>query len=195
MARARANQIGWASGTTILRARHVALFDAHQVASLDGDSGGTYTPTTPLRIEGAGFGSDALNDTTITGTLQRAVTGRWQRRVDTTTIQDVPGSQLLDMSYDVYRTEIDHANDIVLVLAVTSGNTPGTGDEIEVIRQGIPNVPHAFQIWAEDDLVTRIGVFIQAPPAGNQLNQVYSARYFFNGTTWVPLRFSADVGQ
>jgi hypothetical protein len=184
---------GWTGDITQPRAAQLGLLDTKQLTLLDGAAGGTVVPTSALRIEGAGFGSDDLRTTTITGTLQRANTGRWERRVSTATILDQAAAQVLDCSYDVYRTTIDHANDIVIHLSMTTGQTPATNDIIEVIRVGVPSVPHSFQIYAESFPLVRVGAFIQVPAAGNQANQVYSARYFFNGTTWCPLRFSDDV--
>lgn len=189
----RAKPLGLTDDLFNLLAHQLETIDGSLENALDGAGGGTVAPTTPLIINGAGLASDALKDTTIAGSLQRVGTGRWKQKVDTTSITDTASTQLLDMSNDVYRTSIDHTANITIHLAVTTGETPSAGDVIQVTREGIPSSPASFQIYSEYATGTRIGAFIQAAPAGYQENEIYSAQYFFNGTTWRPLRFSSDV--
>jgi len=194
----RAKPPGFTNNVTLPKSAQVEIIDANQASNVDGDAGGTYTPTVAMRIEGAGLGSDGLLASTITGTLQRVSTGRWQPAVDTTTIVVGDGAtpQILDMSADIYLTTIDHAaQNVIIHLADTvTGELPGTGDVIEVVRIGVPSAAKSFEIFAESAPAARIGAFPQTWPAGgNQLHKVYSAKYWYDGATWQPLRFSSDV--
>ncbi len=192
----RAKPPGWTDNTTKAVAAQMEAMDAQHVLAMDGGAGGIIAPASPIRIEGAGFGSDSLGDTTVTGSLARAANGHRKKIVDTTSIVNAGGTQTLDMSADVYVADFDHiGTNIAIQLQVTTGQTPGVGDVIEVARDQFPSGGGgSFQIYAEDAPAVRIGVFPQTAAGGNSLNGVTSARYFFNGTTWKPLRFSADAG-
>jgi hypothetical protein len=189
----RVKPLGLTDDLFVLKANQIESLDDAQSNLVDGALGGTYAPTSEMRIEGAGFGSDDLTDTVISGAFQRNQQGRWGKRVDTSTIVNGDGvtPQVLDMSSDVYVMTATQNQDIIIHLSNTTGQTPAAGDVIEVVRHGIPSPAKSFFIYAEAFPAVRIGSFLSILVA--QGNEMFSARYVFGGTTWRPVRMSADT--
>jgi hypothetical protein len=183
---------GWYDNIQSLTAAEIGAFDLNQSRAVDGAAGGIYSPAGTIQVNGSGFGSDRLTNVTATGVLQRAASARWVWRTSTTTILDQAAAQVLDMSYDTYRTTIDHANNINIRLAVTTGQQPTEGDILQVVRIGIPTAPRTFIIYSEEAPAAPLAQFPVAA-GGVQSNTVYMGEFWFTGATWVPLRLSADV--
>lgn len=185
---------GWTNDTNTVTAAELNALDLNQSQAVDGAAGGTYTPSAAVEINGSGLSSSNIQDSTVTGTVQRSAAGRLPRLVDVTTITNVAGFQLVDMASDVYKADAAgaHAQNLNIRLAVSSGQTPVTGDTIEIVREGPSGGAATFQIFSEDAPAAQIAAF----PVGVavlQASDVYSAKFFYNGATWKRLRFSADV--
>jgi hypothetical protein len=187
----RVNASTWRDHTGSISASQLGTFDDNQSKAVDAAGGGRYAPSSTVQINGAGFGSNAIKDTTLTGVLTRETSGRWVRRTTTTTIQNVGAGQVLDMSYDTYYTNIDHDNFISIWLSTTTGFTPAAGDTITVVREGIPTSGDQFVVYSEAAKGTPLAVYPDA--AGNQSNEIYSGEFYYTGSAWIPYRLSCDI--
>lgn len=190
----KVNPAGWTDNTTSANAAQLGGMDTNQSRAVDGAAGGTYTPTNPIQINGAGLGSDNLLSSTVTGILQRSPSGRWPRRFSSTTILDVAAPQLVDMSYDhYYRGAPAHANNITILLATATGQVPTTGDVIEIVREGNPAAPAVtFTIASEVAPGVPLARFPDA--AGPwQAYPLYTAMFWWTGAVWLSFRWSNGV--
>ncbi len=177
-------------------ASHMETLDLDQSLMVDAAAGGRYGPSSDIVVNGAGFGSNVLRDVTVQGVLQRSSSGRIVHATDVNDILDTATTQLLDMRRDTYYTALDHAQNITIHLAMSTGFTPIAGDTLQVARVGIPTAPRTFKIYAEDFPAVLLASFpiTAGNPAGQaQSNQLYMAEFYFNGTTWAPTRLSNDV--
>lgn len=186
---------GWTDNLESASAAELNALDTNQALAVDGSRGGSWAPGSTLQIDGSGFGSNALRDITVSGILTRTSTGRWVWRTSTSTITNIEATpQVVDMKYDTYRLGVAQTANIVVHLAVTTGQTPTTGDMIQVVRDGIPGVAKTFKIYSEESPAPAPPV-AEFPSAvgGSQSNEIYMAEFWFNGVTWKPMRLSCDV--
>jgi hypothetical protein len=137
----RAKPLGFTDDLDVITAAQADQIDTNQSQAIDGAGGGTYLPTAPIEINGAGLSSNNLQTSTIgaNATLTRAATGHMPRLIDTTTVADVAAEQILFPIADKYIIDPTHTNGLTLSLSGTTGGgtdvPPGT--VIELVRIGI----------------------------------------------------------
>lgn len=72
---ARVNPFGWTDDIATITAAHINGIDINQSRAIDGNAGGAYTPSGVVEIDGSGFKSDNIGDSTVTGAMDAAATG------------------------------------------------------------------------------------------------------------------------
>lgn len=183
---------GLTDDSSTITATQAEALDSAVQDMIDGAGGGTVAPSTAIQIDGAGLGCSNLQDTTIGSgeSLTRHTQGHYPILVDDSTLSDTATVQAAGMAADVWVMPASHSNNVTIRLSVSTGVTPVTGDVIEVIRTG--TATGTFDIDAEDAPGTVIASF-PTSYTNQQSGTPFSARFYFNGTTWKRLRFTADV--
>lgn len=181
----RARAQGWVDDVDSIAAAEQNQIDTNASRGADMTAGGTYTPSSPVEVNGSGIKSDNIGDSTLQGTLALNVAVADAARVPTRYNDSFPGNTSLTLRggaedvYDIYEW----------TGTVTAGRTwtlSVAGAVDGEICRFVTNHSDAFAIDIASDggAANPIATF----PSGGSITGAAS-------TMWVDLRYDSSAGE
>lgn len=186
---ARVKPAGWTDDITTITAAELNGLDINQSRAIDGNAGGTYTPSGALAINGsAGFSIGASNTTTLAAAT--SVTGvvtvsgnnaavAWRVYNATNASETIEGAR-----YDIIKLPATITANRTYTIAAASP-VPATGHILRVVR-------------ATDDIASTApsATYTAAVSFGGAATVIFQAskwgfiHFFYSGSEWIPIAWS-----
>lgn len=173
---------GWTEELDSLTAQELDSLDNNLVKAIDGDGGGTYSPTNPIIIGGAGIQINRLGDSVLSGNFQFSGDNacmRWRYSTFTGTADVTIG-----VEYDEWHSVDTFDNNRTVTLRSATGSPlPSAGNKIRVRLRHTTD----WDVNFEREDTTTLATF--DAQGGN--NTAWF-EFMYTGTVWITSGWGTD---